>query len=46
MNASAVASERMTKVAFSGIREVFERAKRLEESGANITHIGDRAPGL
>jgi aminotransferase len=39
MNASAVASERMTKVAFSGIREVFERVKRLEESGASITHM-------
>jgi len=39
MNASAVASERMGRVPFSGIREVFEQAKRSEESGASITHM-------
>jgi aminotransferase len=39
MNTPAIVSERMGKVPFSGIREVFERAKRLEESGASITHM-------
>ena len=39
MNASTFASERMGNVPFSGIREVFERAKLLEESGAAVTHM-------
>lgn len=39
MNTSATVSERMGKVPFSGIREIFEQAKRLEESGASITHM-------
>lgn len=39
MNTSATVSERIGKVPFSGIREIFEQAKRLEESGASITHM-------
>ncbi len=39
MNTSAIVSERMGKVPFSGIREIFEQAKRLEESGVAITHM-------
>lgn len=39
MNTSAIVSERMGKVPFSGIREVFEQANRLEESGAAVTHM-------
>jgi aminotransferase len=39
MNTSAIVSERMGNVPFSGTREIFEQAKRLEESGASITHM-------
>jgi aminotransferase len=39
MNTSAIVSERMGKVPFSGIREVFEQVNSLEESGASITHM-------